>query len=88
MILISCHLNYPVTHYAYGNKTVNLLNNQTKSVWNLLTVFGIIVATVITIRRLIVLINYDSHKWLLFQEIIIEILHKYVYKFFAIYNPQ
>ena len=29
-----------VAHYAYGNKTVNLLNNQTKSVWNLLTVLG------------------------------------------------
>ena len=28
-----------VAHYAYGNKTVNLLNNQTKSVWNLLTAF-------------------------------------------------
>ena len=40
MILISRHLNYPVAHYAYGNKTVNLLNNQTKSVWNLLTVLG------------------------------------------------
>ena len=74
MILISCHLNYPVTHYAYGNKTVNLLNNQTKSGKESIDRFGIIVATVITIRRLIVLINYDSHKWLLFQGIIIEIL--------------
>ena len=40
MILISRHLNYPVAHYAYGNKTVNLLNNQTKSLSNLLTDSG------------------------------------------------
>ncbi|MGP1547601.1 MAG: hypothetical protein ACTTIF_01830, partial [Prevotella sp.] len=30
-----------VARYAHGNKTANLLNNQTKSLRNLLTVLGL-----------------------------------------------